>query len=222
MVAIVVAGLTVSYAPSIQSYLDFNPTSVRFKMEFKKLEEAGMVKYPSLTTAKVETKSSSIFIEDPLLKTEDVIKADSENELINEASVKTVPVVKPAAKKAEEKPIKTTSSGFGGFSGFKDTTPAKTEPTKTDGFSDGFGDTKTEPKTEPAKEDAFSGGFGDTKFESKTEEKKAEDAVADEQSTETEVDADADADADADIDDTTAAEPADTDESKNAGGFDDF
>lgn len=204
MVAIVVAGLTVSYSPSIQSYLDFNPTSIRYKMEFKKLHEAGMVKFPSLTAAKVETKNSSIFIEDPLLKTEDVIKADNEEELVNEASVKPATVAKPAPKKATEAPKATLSTGFSGFEETK-TTP-KEEPAKTDAFSSGFEDTKT---------DAFSGGFEDTKVEPKTEENKPATAIDDSDTADSDEDSD-DADDSADTDETE--KPASTDE----GGFDDF
>ncbi len=68
MVAVVVAGLTVSYSPQIQFYFGFNPSEVRLKEDFNKLMSAGEVKFPSADASEKTGKSSSIFEEDPLME----------------------------------------------------------------------------------------------------------------------------------------------------------
>ena len=161
MVAVVVAGLTVSYSPTIQNYLGFNPASVKYKTEFKKNVEAGNIKYPSLIEKKkkVET-SSSIFIENPLMKTEDIIKSEDQEKLIKDATAKPATTsTKSTASTQTEKtePVKDTDSAFSG--GFSDSSTAKTSG---DSFGGGFADTKASATSKTNTTDAFSGGFDDT------------------------------------------------------------
>jgi K(+)-stimulated pyrophosphate-energized sodium pump len=80
MVAIVVAGLTVTYSPQIQFYFGFNPTEIRYKEEYNKLLSAREVSLPSLTEEAKTSKNSSIFEEDPLMGTEDIILPESDDE----------------------------------------------------------------------------------------------------------------------------------------------
>ncbi len=116
MVAVVVAGLTVSYSPKIQYYFGFAPTEISYKEEFSKLLNAREVKLPALNETEKVGKTSQIFEEDPLMGTEDIILPD-EGSVTAPAAPKTTeekPVeVKPAA--TEKKPADAPASG--GFSG---------------------------------------------------------------------------------------------------------
>jgi len=161
MVAVVVAGLTVSYSPSVQFYLGFNPASSRYKTEFKKLQEAGVVKFPSLVEKKQkEITTSSIFLEDPLMKTEDIIKSEDEEKLIKDSNAKPV---KPEVKKTENKTQKDrpkVSGSFGG--GFNDTKPAKPKAKPVAGsFGAGFEDEKPARTEVKPTTGGFSSGFDD-------------------------------------------------------------
>jgi len=130
MVAVVVAGLTVSYSPQIQFYFGFNPSEVRMKEEFNKLLSAGEVKFPTAGASEKVRKVSSIFESDPLMGTEDIILPGDET--VNNT---TPPAQKPEVKPADIKPV---------------------EPSTGD--SVGFGAIDDKPADKPA-DGAFSGGF---------------------------------------------------------------
>jgi hypothetical protein len=154
MVAVVVAGLTVSYAPTIQFYFGFNPTEISFKEEFSKRLSAREVTLPSLTATPGTTKTSAIF-EDPLMGTEDIILPNEDDAA---ASVQTpaIPEVKPGEVKPtqpDSKPADSTGSAFGGL---EDEKPA--DKPADGGFSGGFDSIDEKPADKPA-DAGFSGGF---------------------------------------------------------------
>ncbi|NLF96921.1 MAG: sodium-translocating pyrophosphatase [Candidatus Riflebacteria bacterium] len=158
MVAVVVAGLTVSYAPTIQFYFGFNPSEVSYKEEFNKRLSAREVTLPSLTEAPGAAKSSSIF-EDPLMGTEDIYLP---NETDAAASIQTPKV--PDVKPGEVKPLPTDSKpadkpAEGGFSGGFDAVDDKPADKPTEGgFSGGFDAIEDKPADKPV-EGGFSSGF---------------------------------------------------------------
>ena len=145
MVAVVVAGLTVSYAPRIQYYLGFEPTELRYKEEFSRLLSANEVKLPTLTETEKGSKSSSIFEEDPLMGTEDIILPGE-----NEATSSTAPAQTPEIKTGdvtptapETKPAEGSTEGFSPIEG-----DAPADKPAAGGFSEGFnaiGDKPVEP-----------------------------------------------------------------------------
>jgi len=141
MVAVVVAGLTVSYAPTIQFYFGFNPTEISYKEEFNKRLSAREVTLPSLTEAPGAAKSSSIF-EDPLMGTEDIYLPNEDDAA---ASIQTPKV--PEVKPGEVKPLPT------------DTTPASTDKPADSGFSSGFDEKPADKPADKPAEGGFSGGF---------------------------------------------------------------
>lgn len=165
MVAIVVAGLTVTYSPQIQFYFGFNPTEIRYKEEYSKLLSAREVSLPSLTEEAKTSKNSSIFEEDPLMGTEDIILPESDDE-----GVSTTPAQKPEIKGGEVKPADKPE-------------PTETKPA-TGGFSGGF----TPLKEEPAADESIKteGGFdslaGDDTGADETEEQPADEEAASEES----------------------------------------
>jgi len=155
MVAIVVSGLTVSYSPKVMYYFGFNPSELSYKEEYNKLLSAGEVILPSLTEEAKSSKTSSIFEEDPLMGTEDIILPENEDENVSNPPVKqpeinggevkpvTPPAdTKPEEKKPEEKPATTSGSFGGGFDAIDekpaaDTKPAEpAEPAKIEGGFD--------------------------------------------------------------------------------------
>lgn len=138
MVAIVVAGLTVTYSPKVQFYFGFNPSELSHKVEYSKLLSAREVTLPSLTEEAKSSKTSSIFEEDPLMGTEDIILPENEDE-----NVSNPPVNKPEVKGGEVKPTEKPA--------VQDTKPA------TGGFSGGFGAIDSGKEPEPAQ---VEGGFG--------------------------------------------------------------
>jgi K(+)-stimulated pyrophosphate-energized sodium pump len=160
MVAIVVSGLTVSYSPKVMYYFGFNPTEISYKEEYNKLLSAREVTLPSLTEEAKTTKNSSIFEEDPLMGTEDIILPENED-----GNISNPPVNKPEIKGGEVKP---TNKPI-------ETKPAD-KPATTGGFSEGFDAPADKPADEkPATTGGFSGGFdalgGDnTSNEAATEE----------------------------------------------------
>ncbi len=185
MVAVVVAGLTVSYSPNIQFYLGFNPTEMRYKEEFKKLLSAKEVKLPSLTEVEKKASTSSIFEEDPLMGTEDIILPEDEEELVTNPPVQKPEVkageVKPTAtvSKTEEKPAAKSTGGFG--SGGFDAVDTKKEEPKTpakDSFGTGGFDSMTTPAATPTENEDEATVADDEKDEAedeaKSEEPKAE------------------------------------------------
>jgi hypothetical protein len=164
MVAIVVSGLTVSYSPKVMYYFGFNPTELSYKEEYNKLLSAREVTLPSLTETAKTGKTSSIFEEDPLMGTEDIILPENEDENISNPPVQkpeikggeVKPTTPPEEKKPEEKPAST--GGFsGGFDAINDKPADDSKPATSGGFSGGFdslgGD---KPSEEPA---ATEGGF---------------------------------------------------------------
>jgi len=151
MVAIVVAGLTVSYSPTIQFYFGFNPTEIRYKEEFSKLLSAREVTLPSLTETTKSTQSSSIFEENPLMGTEDIVLPDEDSAAAS-IQTPTVPDVKPGEVKPTQLDTKPADTSAGGFSGMDADEPA--DKPAAGGFSGGF-DAVDDKKEEPA----ATGGF---------------------------------------------------------------
>lgn len=134
MVAVVVAGLTVSYSPAIQLYFGFNPSEVRLKEAFNKNMSAGLVKFPSATGIESSNKGSVIFDEDPLMGTEDILLPEGD-----EGNISNPVGNKPEVKPAEIKPVEptdkpATTGGFssGGFDAIK--TPVQEIPETSGGF----------------------------------------------------------------------------------------
>ena len=169
MVAVVVAGMTVTYSPSIQHYLGFRPTAKIYKEQFKKELSANEVTLPSLDGKEEAKTSNKVFQNDPLMGTEDVLMPNQSQELTTNPKV-TKPVAKPETVTPTKPaaPAKKTDAFSGGFE------EPKTTPKKADAFSGGFEEPKPAAKTEAQKADAFSGGFDsmDSKpaAETKTEE----------------------------------------------------
>ena len=164
MVAVVVAGLTVSYSPKIQYYFGFAPTEIRYKEEFNKLLSAREVKLPGLNETEKTGKTSSIFEEDPLMGTEDIILPDEDA-----ANKTTTPAQKPEVKPGEVKPVETPA----------DTKPADSKPADTEGFG-AIDETKPADKPAPAATSGgFEGGFDAIDATPKTEPAPAQAAPAD-------------------------------------------
>lgn len=197
MVAVVVAGLTVSYSPTIQFYFGFNPSERTFKEEFGKLLSAREVELPSLTEAPGAKKSSSIF-EDPLMGTEDIYLPNEDDAA---ASVQTpkIPEVKPGEVKPSQPAATPTSSAFsggfeatdkpadkpasGGFSGgFEglDSKPTDDEKPTTGGFSGGF-DAFDSSKEEPADDDSDATDAAATASEDEPTEDQSSDSASEEE-----------------------------------------
>ena len=134
MVAVVVAGLTVSYAPNIQFYFGFNPSEIRLKEAFSKNMSAGLVKYPSATSTTSSNIGSVIFDEDPLMGTEDILLPEGD-----ETNVSNPVGNKPEVKPAEIKPTEPTTKPAKAFpSGFEAIAPSNTEPAKSEPTTGGF------------------------------------------------------------------------------------
>ena len=154
MVAVVVAGLTVSYSPKIQYYFGFAPTEIRYKEEFNKLLSAREVKLPGLNETEKTGKTSSIFEEDPLMGTEDIILPDEDS-----ANKTTTPAQKPEVKPGEVKPVETPA----------DTKPEESKPASTEGFG-AIDEAKPADKPAPAvTSGGFEGGFDAIDATPKTE-----------------------------------------------------
>jgi K(+)-stimulated pyrophosphate-energized sodium pump len=178
MVAVVVAGMTVTYSPGVQSYLGFRPTAKIYKEQFKKALSANEVTLPSLDGKEVTQSANKVFQNDPLMGTEDILMPNANQELTTNPKV-----TKPAAKPATVTPTKPVTpapakkdDAFSG--GFEEPKPAaKPEPKKADAFSGGFEEPKPAAKPEAKKDDAFSGGFDSMESKPATkEEPKAEPA----------------------------------------------
>ena len=175
MVAVVIAGLTVNYSPSIQYLIGLNPNELSNRKAYAIV--SGAQDTEDLYSSK---QSSSSLYEDPLLGTEDIIlptdedmlriktlPADSKNEPKPAAQTPSIPTVSK-----QEKPAASSGfdSDFGG--GFDSTSTEKqeTKPSTSGGFDSGFGggfdsfDTPaaTEKKEEakPATSGGFDSGFG--------------------------------------------------------------
>jgi hypothetical protein len=141
MVAVVVAGLTVSYSPVIQRNLGFAPTELKYRNEFLRGVEKGKLSYPSLERVQEASAVDSLFEDDPLMGTEDIITApnDAANKSLVEPkkAVYTPGSVKPQVPAASKDApaVADFSEGFD-----SNAAPSKTE-TKTEaqsGFDSGF------------------------------------------------------------------------------------
>ena len=190
MVAVVIAGLTVNYSPSIQYIIGLNPKELTNRNAY------------AITSGAQDTEdmyssqngSSSLF-EDPLLGTEDIIlPTDGDMLRINTSPTDTKTESKPAAQTTTaptaskpEKPAAT--SGFDSdFSGGFDTPSTgkkETKPAASSGFDSGFGggfdsfDSTPADKKEETKSDTsggFDSGFGGgfDSFDSTPADKKEE------------------------------------------------
>lgn len=160
MVAVVVAGLTVSYSTNIQNLIGFEPTDLKYKQEY--------VKNNQNEESDVYRHSGSSIYEDPLLGTEDIIlPSDDEIMFSSSTSKQTQPVSKPQSENKNS--VKENANVSNSFSGFDSTTDeSKKDSVKTDGFGGGFGggfdsfdsptNTSAPAKTEE-KSDSFSSGF---------------------------------------------------------------
>lgn len=168
MVAIVVSGITVGYSPKVQFYLGFNPSELSFKEDYNKLLSANEVTLPSLDAPIKRTQSTSLFEEDPLMGTEDIILPETED-----GNLSNPPINKPEVTGGEVKPTQTEDdqeeeeSSTGGFSGgFSGIEPLSGDNDTADepvsgGFSGGFdaidqAPDESENDSEPA---PVSGGF---------------------------------------------------------------
>lgn len=144
MVAVVMAGLTVSYSPVLQKNLGFAPLELTYKEAFKRSVEAGKFDYPSLERPALAVDAQSEE-NDPLMGTEDIIlpKDDpTQNSLVKPAQTNVAPgAIKAEPQKAttpapavsdsafdatfgdssdssDEEGTSDTSGGFSGFDGF--------------------------------------------------------------------------------------------------------
>ncbi len=174
LVSIVVAGLIVSYSPSIQGLLGFSPANTRLRDEFKNKydtsgRQAGIFLPGDVGAASGTARTGgdeyydNMEEDDPLLAPEQGLIPDDEEALLGDTgsgteAIGSATVEPPAAGSgsgkasgdASAKPgVKPTSGGDGGFGGFDDTPkPAA-----------GSGSGKASGK--PADDGGF-GGFDDT------------------------------------------------------------
>ena len=173
MVAVVIAGLTVNYSPSIQYIIGLNPKELTNRNAYAIV--SGAQDTEDMYTPK---QGSSSLFDDPLLGTEDIILPTDEDMLrIKTSPTDTKKESKPAAQTttapATSKPA-ATSSFDSDFSGGFDTPAAdkkENKPATSGGFDSGFGggfdsfDSTPAPaeKKEETKSDTsggFDSGFG--------------------------------------------------------------
>jgi K(+)-stimulated pyrophosphate-energized sodium pump len=189
MVAIVVSGLTVSYSPQIQYYFGFNPSELRHKEEYNKLLSAREVTLPSLDAPKRRDKTSSIFEEDPLLGTEDIILPEGDDAIVSNPDVDkpevsdSKPAVTTDASAQDSSESSTSStSGFSGFDSGEDAADEADDTSESSAFSGGFD--ALEGDADDSAADDTEGGFGALTGD------EAEDDAATTEETETSDDAD--------------------------------
>ncbi len=161
MVAVVVAGLTVSYSTSIQNLIGFEPTDLKYKQEYIKNNQNDDL-------SDVYRRSGSSIYEDPLLGTEDIIlPSDDEIMFSSSTSKQAQPASKPQSENKNS--VKENTNVNNSFSGFDSATDLSSKTSeKADGFSGGFeggfdsfdtpAGTNTTGKSEE-KTDSFSSGF---------------------------------------------------------------
>lgn len=161
-VAVVVAGLTVVYSPSIQNYLGFEPTEVTNKRQFEVLYRSGEVQLPSLDATERSSSVPPIFRENPLEGAGDILMPE-DGVLTSPPPVR--PEVTPGEVEAEESAIVEDDDAF---SALDDESAEDESPSAFDDVSgfDSFDslDTEDEQETEDAAEvesDSDDGdGFG--------------------------------------------------------------
>ncbi|OIP29437.1 hypothetical protein AUK22_03135, partial [bacterium CG2_30_54_10] len=163
MVAVVVAGMTVSYSPSIQYHLGFNPTERRFKEDARLAYRNQTLKLidPKTGGTSAPTEEGILDDEDPLMGTDDTILPEDDEGLLGEETTSdtaeepilasgstTGPAPKPANtvggggfEGIEDNPKPANTIGSGGFEGFED----NPKPANTIG-SGGFEGFEDNPK----------------------------------------------------------------------------
>lgn len=165
MVAVVVAGLTVSYSPVIQRNLGFAPTELKYRNEFLRGVEKGKLSYPSLERVQEASAVDSLFEDDPLMGTEDIITAP--NDAANKSLVEPKKAVyTPGSVKPQVPAASKDAPAVADFS---------------EGFDSNAAPSKTETKTEA--QSGFDSGFDSGDFTNSDDAANADDATnADEQS----------------------------------------
>ena len=174
MVAVVIAGLTVNYSPTIQYIIGLNPKELTNKNAYAIISGA-----KDTEDSYNRKQGSSLIYEDPLLGTEDIILPTDEDMLRIKTSPtdtnnESKPAAQPTTSPATSKPQKPAATGGfdSDFSGGFDTPATDKKETKSDtsgGFDAGFGggfdsfDSAPAEKKEETKSDTSSGfdaGFG--------------------------------------------------------------
>ncbi|HNW34242.1 MAG TPA: sodium/proton-translocating pyrophosphatase, partial [Candidatus Ozemobacteraceae bacterium] len=160
MVAVVVAGLTVSYSPEIQYVLGFNPTERRFKEEARIAYKEGTLKLPDPTTGGIASGSVGMLDEDdPLMGSDDTILPEDEegllgDDLATDTVIQDKPgtgAVQPPATEPKPTTPAPTTGGFGGFD--EPAKPAEKPAAAPDASGFGGFDDSAKPAT-PASEAA--------------------------------------------------------------------
>ncbi len=116
MVAVVVSGLTVSYSPSVQYLLGFNPAERRLKEEARTAYKEGALKLvdPKTGGAAVPAEEGILDDEDPLMGTDDTILPEDEEGLLGEETASDTldePLSSPAETPGSTKPAAGGGSG---------------------------------------------------------------------------------------------------------------
>lgn len=117
MVAVVVAGLTVAYAPTIQQMLGFNPTEYRLKEEARANIKAGTIKFLDPTNKQSKQLDDVLDDEDLLLGAEDSILPEDDEELLAEDVATESTEIQVNSKSKDTSNSQTESN----FSAFEDT-----------------------------------------------------------------------------------------------------
>jgi K(+)-stimulated pyrophosphate-energized sodium pump len=117
MVAVVVAGWTVSWGPEIQHFLGFNPTEYRYKENARRLYESQELKLPDIHGKKAGTVDDSFLDEDDrLLGSEEILPEDDEG-LLGEDLASDTWTDEPAAPETAPAGDPKPATGGDGFSG---------------------------------------------------------------------------------------------------------
>ncbi|MBF0498999.1 MAG: sodium-translocating pyrophosphatase [Candidatus Riflebacteria bacterium] len=149
MVAVVVAGLTVSYSPEIQFALGFNPMEHRLKEEATTKFQEGQLKLP-LEKGVASGTSEGAFDdeEDPLTSSDEAILPEDEEGLLGEGIASDV-AEEMAAPVTGSAPVKPVTGGFEGLNENVKTatqgapiTPSKVKPSTGGSGFDAFDDNK--------------------------------------------------------------------------------
>lgn len=140
MVAVVVAGLTVTYSPDIQHALGFNPSEKVFKDEAARLYQEGRLKLPSDKGGVASGTAEGAFDdeEDPLTSSDEAILPEDEEGLLGEGIASDVAeemiATGPAPVGAPTTPAPTVPTTGenpakpANFGGFEDETPKPAAP----------------------------------------------------------------------------------------------
>ena len=165
MVAIVIAGLTVSYSPEIQRILGFNPSEFRYKEDARRAFNEGTLKLPDHKPGIASATEDGVFDEeDPLMGSDDTILPEDEEGLLGDETASDTEEIGSSSTGTGEEPStgKETSLSTGtGESSGRDFS----------GFDDGSKPTRQSQSTDTSTSEGFSGFDEPTTSPDKTENK---------------------------------------------------